>query len=96
MKRIEWVDASGYKRVSMVRDSDGPEMAEYGLRLEPPPVDMIDWDGVKRDLHNALTVRGIVAWESLMGLPGGVDIVSVIAGEVLAGRIKSLLRGGGS
>lgn len=93
MRKIEWVDEQGYKRCSIIRDEDDDSMVEFGIRVEPPPVSMIDWNGVQRDLHNALYDHGITGWPDVQGTRG--DIVSMIVTNVLSKRLKDLLRVGG-
>jgi predicted nuclease with TOPRIM domain len=40
-------------------------MAQSGIRHEPPDIERIDWDGVKRELHNELVRRGLVSWHDV-------------------------------
>ena len=56
MKRVDWIDKHGYRRASIVAEGDPPES---GVRLEPPDLDALDWDALKRALWNELQVRGI-------------------------------------
>ena len=67
MKLIEWTDERGYKHRAMVRDSDSSAMAQQGMgiRLDPPDVEQIDWESVKRDLHNLLVLHSITNWEHI-------------------------------
>lgn len=95
MKKVEWTDGKGYMRGAFIRDEDGPERASYGIQVAPPDVDVIDWDAVKRDLHNELYRRGILTWEDLMGAPGGGNVLSAISSLVLDRRVRDLLRAGG-
>ena len=62
MRSVVWTDRSGYKHRSWVRDGDPDYMAEQGVRQDPPSLDELDWEGVKRDLHNALVEAGIITW----------------------------------
>lgn len=65
MKEVAWTDRYGYKRVSLIRDTDPDEMAEKGIPLEPPDVDKINWEEVKRDLHNALIDQRLFGWQDV-------------------------------
>lgn len=66
MRLVDWQDRAGRKRRSWVRDEDPDNMAEYGLPANPPDVELIDWEQVKRDLHNALFEMNIVTWDDVV------------------------------
>ena len=75
MREVSWTDKYGYKRRSLVRDSDSDEMASQGVLLGPPNLDELDWEGIKRDLHNALMDAGIFSWRDCQekrGLRGAI------------------------
>ena len=57
MKQLHYIDNTGKAHVSIVRQQD--DDPRIGIPLEPPDVGRIDWECVKTDLHNELTVRGI-------------------------------------
>ena len=67
MKTIEWTDERGWFHRALVRDQDGvtQAMAGMGLSQDPPDVDRINWEAVKRDLHNLLVQHKIVNWENI-------------------------------
>lgn len=67
MRKVEWTDKAGRRRRSIIRDNDSDSMAEYGIPDDPPNVDLIDWEQVKVDLHNALYDRNIVNWDDVVG-----------------------------
>ena len=92
MKLIEWMDEDGYKRGSLLREGDPEPIREAGLPVSPPDVNLIDWDAVKRDLHNQLYERGIFNWDDVQRAQSGVT------GAVLAAlkrQVLVLYRGGG-
>lgn len=66
MRTVEWTDRSGRKRRSIIRDEDPDSMAEYGLPADPPDIEMIDWERVKIDLHNALYDMNVVTWDDVV------------------------------
>jgi hypothetical protein len=75
MREVSWTDKYGYKRRSLVRDSDPDEMAPQGVLLGPPNLDELDWEGIKRGLHNALMDAGIFSWRDVQekrGLRGAI------------------------
>lgn len=65
MKRVEWIDRNGYKLAALVRDDDPESLAEAGIPQIPPDLGQLDWEGLKRDLHNALMEAQILTWEDL-------------------------------
>lgn len=75
MRTISWTDKNGYKHRSIIRDSDPDDMASQGLLQDPPSLEEIDWEGVKRDLHNALVERELYSWRDVQekrGLRGAI------------------------
>lgn len=72
MKVVKWVDKDGYKRRSLLRDSDPESMAEQGIPVGPPDLSGIDWSEVERLLHNALVDNEMFEWNDLVIKPNGV------------------------
>jgi len=65
LKKVVIEDAHGYKHAFLLRDTDPVSMAEQGIPLEPPDVNLIPWEEVKRDLHNALVEYGLFTWQDV-------------------------------
>jgi len=65
LKIVEWTDARGYKHRAAIRDGDTLADAQNGrgIPLDPPDVASIDWEAVRRDLHNHLLQLGITNFE---------------------------------
>lgn len=81
MKTIIWVDADGYKHRSLLRDKDPDHLAKTaGIPADPPDLELLDWEGIKRDLNNVLVDRGLVSWSDVQAAQTGLSsaIVSVI------------------
>lgn len=75
MRLVKWTDQYGYKHRSLVRDADPDDMAEQGIRQDPPSLDELDWEGVKRDLHNSLVDMELTSWREVQqrgGIPGAI------------------------
>jgi hypothetical protein len=89
MKKVLWVDENGYKHCSEVRDNDPDSLAKSGIPCDPPNIEEIDWDAVKRDLHNLLLERGLTSWQELNRSQG--HIKSAIQ-DVLYRRLIALYR----
>jgi len=85
MRMVIWEDIYGYKRRSAVRDFDRDELAEYGISQDPPTLDDLDWDAIKRDLHNALVSRGIFDYNDVTRTQNGVTgaILSAMRGKLI-------------
>lgn len=66
MRLVQWENKDGLLVQAYVRDGDPDELAEsVGILHMPPDLDNLDWDGIKRDLHNELIKRGIVTWNDV-------------------------------
>ncbi len=72
MKIIIYEDEHGYKHRAMLRDSDPDHAAPSGIPLDPPDLNLIDWDEVKRELHNILVERGLSTWKDVQISQNGV------------------------
>lgn len=72
MKSIEWTDNNGYKHVSLVRDGDSNEDIHMGIPNDPPNVDQLDWEIIKRDLHNELHGLKLYTWNDVQRSQQGI------------------------
>jgi hypothetical protein len=76
MRIVEWTDKHGWKHLSLLRDDDPVEMAPHGVPCDPPDITQLDWDIVKRELHNQLVERRLSNWRDVQkqrnGLQGAV------------------------
>jgi hypothetical protein len=79
MKVVIWEDERGYKRRSLLRDNDPDHLAKSGVPLDPPDLTALDWEGLMRDLHNALVERGLSSWQDVLDSQTGItsSIISV-------------------
>jgi hypothetical protein len=74
-------------RQALVRDGDPDETApERGIPNDPPDLDRLDWDTLKRELHNELVKRGLYDFEDVQRQQNGVSLAirRVITKRVLA------------
>jgi len=80
MKVVEWEDKDGYRHRSMLRDNDPDRLASSGIPLDPPDIDRLDWDKIKRDLHNSLVEGGLSTWQDVQNSQTGLvsSILSVL------------------
>jgi predicted nuclease with TOPRIM domain len=56
----------------MLRDGDPESMAEKGIPVMPPDLNGVDWEDVKRELHNALVDQGLFTWQDVQREQRGV------------------------
>jgi hypothetical protein len=70
MRIVKWTDDHGYKHRSLVRDGDPDEMGPQGVLQDPPNLDELDWEGIKRDLHNSLVDIGLISWRNVQEVEG--------------------------
>jgi hypothetical protein len=95
MKIVEWTDDKGYKHKSKLRDSDPDSMAIQGIPCDPPNLDILDWDGLKRDLHNHLVTLNMVTWDEVAKTNGIMTAINNTFKRPLVNLYKRELRDGG-
>jgi hypothetical protein len=89
LKRITWTDEKGYDRAALLPAYLPDSQAEYGIPSEPPNTDALDWDAIKRDLHNQLLDAGLLTW---IDVQKNQDKVTTICRRVLAKPVLNLYR----
>lgn len=72
MKLVEWKDSDGYMRRRWLKDSDPNEMGMQGIPEESPDMDALDWDNIRRNLHNQLMARGLYSFHDVQRSQNGV------------------------
>lgn len=73
MRRVTYEDKDGFKRVTLIRDTDPDDVAPSGIPVGPPDLDLVDWEEVKRDLNNLLVDNGLLTYRDLMAQNSGVS-----------------------
>ena len=89
MRTVEWEDRNGYRHRSLVRDTDHDSMAPNGILQDPPDLGLLDWEGIQRDMHNAMVERNIRTWGDLQLCQ---CIQYIVAQSGLGRRLKLLLK----
>lgn len=89
MKEVIWMDETGYKHISMLRDEDSEVFAKQGIPCDPPDVEAIDWEGVKRDLHNLLVERHML---KLADIKTSTNNLRSVAQDILFHRLVTLFQ----
>lgn len=73
MRLAKWIDADGRKRQAWVKDGTPvSEVESAGIYAGPPDIDLIDWESVKRDLHNQLVERGLFSMDDVVAAQTGI------------------------
>jgi hypothetical protein len=81
MRKVTWVDEDGYKRQSWIKDNAPDSDAPKGTPDNPPDINSLDWDSIKRDVHNALVERGLTSWDKLQANQQ-INLTNVIAAVI--------------
>jgi len=87
MKLVEWTDEVGWKHLALLRDGDPDDMATQGISRDPPDINQLNWDEIKRDLHNELVNRRLSDWRDVQKRQG--DLTGAVQ-AVLRRRLKLL------
>jgi len=52
---------------------------EYGVPADPPDIESMDWDAIKREMHNTLVDNGLTNWldvqQSQVGFQSALSVV---------------------
>jgi hypothetical protein len=85
MRLVRWTDDKGYDHLSLLRDGDPDRMAPQGIPADPPSLDLLDWESIKRELHNELVSRELVDWKAVQRSGEGVTaaILAVMRRKVV-------------
>ena len=89
MKQVTWTDEKGYKHISLLRDEDSEVFAKQGIPCDPPDVESLDWEGVKRDTHNLLVERHML---TLSDIKISTNNLRSVAQDVLFHRLVTLFQ----
>ena len=88
MRPIAWVDKRGYKRLSLVKNTDGEDAAPRGLPCGVPDLDQVDWEDMKKEINNALHDACLFTERDLHKSTAGLNI----AAAILKRRLTMLYR----
>lgn len=75
-EEVKWIDDDGYKHLSIMPQKFKLHNPSEGFPNDPPNLDLIDWDLVKKELHNLLVDRRIVTFADLQNKNG--DLANAI------------------
>lgn len=72
MKKVTWTDKDGYRHISLLRDIDPDGLAQSGISCDPPFIDQLDWQAIKKEIWNLIIDRGITDLSDLSGLRNAI------------------------
>ena len=91
MRKVVWTDRRGWKKVSLVRDTDPDSAAPQGLPAGPPDLSEVDCQEVLKEINNRLVDDGLLEIRDLSRQPNA--ITQAIRAAML-GRIVSAYKRG--
>lgn len=77
MRLVQKTDADGRNHLIWVKDID-PDTA-IGINADPPPIDDLDWEAIKRDLHNGLVNNKLMQLSDLQRSDSGLNTIIMMA-----------------
>jgi len=75
-EEVKWQDDKGFKHLSIMPSKFKLQHPSQGFPNDPPNLDMIDWELVKKELHNLLVDRRLITFQDLNGKNG--DLANAI------------------
>lgn len=89
MKLVQWTDKDGFRRQSLIRNSDPDSAAPNGIPQDPPDLGQLDWPAITKEMHNLFIDRGLITWRDVQASHNGV---SAVIQTVLKRRIVELFK----
>lgn len=84
MKAVIWIDDSGRKRRSLIKDNDGPEMARKGIPSNPPDIRSMDMEATFREIEALQYEYGLFDWRAANNNQTGLQAcINVFKRELL-------------
>ena len=66
MRLVEWTDENGYNHLAWLKDNEPDYKAPEGLSHDPPDVNRIHWEEIKKDVHNQMVKMRLTDWHKVM------------------------------
>lgn len=87
MKRVVWMSTDGYKHCAVIPDNEPVYNYSMGIPCDPPDINQINWEAVKRELHNLLVERELIVMADVNRKP---ENLKSAANAVLYKRLVAL------
>ena len=91
MRKVVWTDRRGWKKVSLVRDTDPDTAAPQGLPAGPPDLSEVDCPEVLKEINNRLVDEGLLEIRDLSRQP---NAITQAVRAAMVGRIVSAYKRG--
>ena len=85
MRLVQYEDERGWLHQAYITEDMPISDAEKGLPNDPPDLDRLDWDTIKRDLNNLLVRRGLITQKD-------VDSCTMLSGTILSTIMPGLIQ----
>ena len=89
MKLVKFVDKSGFKRRSLIKDTDSEDDAQYGIPAGPPDLRQLDMTELMREMSNALADHELWTWEDMQRSKIGVTVATNVLKRALIGLYRN-------
>jgi len=76
MKNILWIDQDGFKRRSLVRDTDGIDRIRQGIPVEFPDVYGDGWNELAKEIANILVEDNVRTYADLLHSQPTINAIS--------------------
>lgn len=63
MKKVIVEESNGWLKAFWVKDD--ADTVEFGIPELPPDLNRLDWEEIKRELHNQFTQEGFTTWQDV-------------------------------
>lgn len=85
VKIVVWTDENGWKHRSLLRDDDPEYLAPAGIPRDPPDIQRLDWEEIKRLIHNELIERELETWKDVEASQNGLtsSILAVLKRQLV-------------
>lgn len=89
MRMVIYEDKDGWKHGSMIRDDDPDDYAPKGIQKNPPDLHNLDWDGISREINNALVDQRLFTWQDVQRAQSGI---TSIVNKIIRRKIVSMYK----
>jgi hypothetical protein len=72
------MDKDGFKHASLVRNEDSDALAPFGLPCDPPDLNQLDWDAIKKEIHNLLVDQNLLTWADVQRQQGITGVLRMV------------------
>lgn len=87
MKLVTVSDNKGWLKAYWVKDTDAD--VRFGIPVNPPDINKLDWDEIKKEIHNQLVERNLTTWQDVQREQSAI---TSIVNSVVRNRIIQLYK----